>query len=185
MDTFQIVEFVQPNHLNFGLNQSWCVSMWLHQNCVERYPADTAEVWTIVECMGHVGIPKRFVSTPSHEILIYVCQQVSFLDVLSKICWTQMERGFRLVLISFNCAESWMMYLWCWYLYRIGTCSGIEILMVLVFMWYWYCGIWILLAFTCWEWFQKMPVILPAARQLSCFPNISSNYNFNTFPQKN
>ena len=32
------------------------------------------------------------------------------------------------------------------------------------------------------EWFQKMPVISPAARQLSCFPNISSNYNFNDSP---
>ena len=35
MDSFQNVDFVQQNHLN----QSRCVSMRLHQNCVERYSA--------------------------------------------------------------------------------------------------------------------------------------------------
>ena len=89
------------------------------------------------------------------------------------------------VYISFLCAESYILILisWDWYLYVIES----YIVLVLWYKWYlyWYYGIEIVMAlvFTSWEWFEKTPVILPAARQLSCFPNISSNYNFNGSPK--
>ena len=54
--------------------------MWLHQNYVQRHPVETAEVWTIVECMGRVSIPRGFVLKSSNLCV----RQLSFLEIILK-----------------------------------------------------------------------------------------------------